>query len=98
MGLGFAQDGNKDQKGAAATFQRVVDLPGDIDEDTALWQSARLYKALNQVDAAKKNAERLISQYPSSALKKDAESLLSSLGSTGAPAQKAPTQEAAPQK
>ena len=97
MGLAFAQDGTKDQKSAAATFQRLVDLPGDLDEDTALWQSARLYKALKQTDAAKKNAERLISQYPSSTLKKDAESLLVSLGTTSAPAaKKAPTKEATP--
>ena len=96
MGLAFAQDGNKDQKGAAATFQRLVDLPGDLDEDTALWQSARLYKVLKQTDAAKKNAERLVSQYPSSTFKKDAESLLTSLGTTGAPTKKAPTKETTP--
>ena len=93
LGLGFAQDGNKDQRSAAATFQRLVDLPGDINEETALWQTARLYKALKQKEAARKNAERLMSQYPTSSLKKEAEALVASLGSSKAalPAEKEAT-------
>lgn len=93
MGLAFAYDGNKDAKSAAATFQKLVDMPGDLNEDTGLWQSARLYKSLGQNEAALKNAEQLVAQYPTSSLKKDAEGLIASIGQAKPAAAAKPTEQ-----
>ena len=83
-GLAFALEANGDAKTAASTFERLVGLPGDVQKDLGLWQSARLLAQLGQSDAARQNAEKLVNQYPTSSLKKDAEGLLESLPKSAA--------------
>ena len=78
-GLAFALEASGDNQKAASTFERLVSLPGDVQKDLGLWQAARLFHGLGKTDVARQNAEKLINQYPTSALKKDAEGLLAQL-------------------
>lgn len=80
-GLAAALEGKGDTKGAIDALEKQVLLADKVDEDGALLALGRLYQQQGDVDAARKRLERLKADFPTSALRKDADELLAALGS-----------------
>jgi tetratricopeptide (TPR) repeat protein len=76
-GLATALDAKGDKAGAIKRLDELVALPSRVHEDVALIRLARLHKSAGDAAASKKAAERLISDFPESPFKAQAEEFLS---------------------
>jgi tetratricopeptide (TPR) repeat protein len=75
-GLATALDAKGDKAAAIKRLEELVALPSRVHEDVALIRLARLHKSSGDEAAAKKAAERLISDFPESPFKAQADEFL----------------------
>jgi len=76
-GLATALDAKGDKAAAIKRLDELVSLPARVHKDVALLRLARMHKAAGDAAAAKKAAERLISEFPESPFKAQAEEFMS---------------------
>lgn len=75
-GLASALEAKGDVDGAIQRLQEIVDLPGTVAEDAALFRIGRLYLDKGDKAKAKEVLERLTKDHPDSTLKVSADELL----------------------
>lgn len=75
-GLASAYEAKGDVDSAIAKLQELVDLPGGVGEDAALYRLGRLYADKGDNGKAKEALERLAKDFPESTLKASADELL----------------------